>query len=73
MAEHVILLADGMIIGALSAWIAVLPALSGKTGDVPLADLGAQFLLILAMGGLFIWLGCQLALRGNLHSTLRNE
>lgn len=73
LAEHLILLLDGLIVGILAAGMAVTPALLSPGTQVPLRSLGWTFLGI-GLGGLFwTWLAARMAIRGPLMPALRNE
>ena len=73
VAEHVGLLALGLIGGAVSALVAVLPSVLSAGRSVPAVSL-AVTLLIVALGGvLCTYLAGVLSLRGELLAPLRDE
>lgn len=71
--EHAILLAAGVAAGALTALIAVLPALSAAAGANNVMLLLLALALILASGWLWIKIASAAALAGTLLQALRNE
>jgi ABC-type antimicrobial peptide transport system permease subunit len=71
--EHRLLLLLGLIVGVLSAAIAVLPAVLSPGATVPYALLGAILAGVIVTGLLFTSLATRLALRGPLLAALRNE
>jgi hypothetical protein len=72
-AEHRWLIFAGLLIGILSAIVAVWPSLSEQARGFPARQMG--FLLIgLTVGALFwTWLATRLSLRGERISALRSE
>jgi ABC-type antimicrobial peptide transport system permease subunit len=73
LSEHVTLLIAGLVLGLLSAAIAVWPNVKQSGGALPLGFLGALTLGILAFGIIICWLSAALALRGKLLDSLRKE
>jgi ABC-type antimicrobial peptide transport system permease subunit len=73
LSEHVTLLIAGLVLGLLSAAIAVWPNVKQSGGALPVAFLGALTLGILAFGIIICWLSAALALRGKLLDSLRKE
>lgn len=71
--EHGCLLFVGLILGTLSAVVAVWPALRTGVGDGPLLSLSLTLLLLGAGGVFWIWLAATLTLRRNLIAALRQE
>jgi hypothetical protein len=71
--EHTILLAAGVLAGALTAIVAVLPALSAASGAANFAVLMITLALILASGWLWIKMASSAALSGTALQALRNE
>ena len=73
LSEHVTLLIAGLVLGLLSAAIAVWPNVKQSGGALPIGFLGALTLGILAFGIIICWLSAALALRGKLLDSLRKE
>ena len=71
--EHALLLSLGLIVGTLSALVAVLPALRTPGAEVPFLSLALTLGAVLASGFLWTWGATSLALRGPLLSVLRND
>ena len=71
--EHLALLAVGLVIGLLSAGVAVMPALLSPGAALPLGSLGWTLGAVLLNGVACAWLAVRRALRGNLVDALRNE
>lgn len=72
-AEHRRLIAAAIVIGTLSALLAVWPNLAEKSGGFPLREV-ALLLVGLSLGCLFwTWLATRLALRGSGVAALRSE
>lgn len=71
--EHSLLLGLGLLVGVISALLAVLPALSSPGAEVPYGTLAVTMLAVLVSGVLWTWGATYLALRGPLMSALRNE
>ncbi|HEX8294700.1 MAG TPA: hypothetical protein VF593_00235, partial [Chthoniobacteraceae bacterium] len=72
-AEHRWLIAAALLIGTISALVAVWPNLVQKTGGFPARET-AVLLVALAAGCLFwTWLATRLALRGSGVAALRSE
>jgi type III secretory pathway component EscS len=71
--EHRWLILAGLVIGTVSALVAVWPQLQERTSGFPLREM-ALLLAALAVGALFwAWLATRLALRGSRIEALRNE
>ena len=73
LSEHWGLLALGLLVGTVSAVIAVLPALRSPGADVPYLSLIITLVAVAASGLLWTWLAALAALRGPLLNALRNE
>ncbi len=73
LSEHVTLLIAGLVLGLLSATIAVWPNVKQSGGALPIGFLGALTFGILAFGIIICWLSAALALRGKLLDSLRKE
>jgi len=71
--EHSGLLAAGLIIGIITAIIAVSPILRTPEAKVPYIELLFTAVIIAASGFLWIWTAASAALKGNLLEALRNE
>lgn len=71
--EHVLLLGLGLAVGAVTAVIAVLPALRGARSDIPYGSLGWTLVGVLVSGCLWTWLAAAAALRGSILKALRSE
>lgn len=72
-AEHRWLIAAALLIGSLSALVAVWPNLAGKSAGFPVREI-VLLLAGLALGCLFwTWLATRLALRGSGVAALRSE
>ena len=73
MLEHAGLLAAGLIIGVVSAIIAVWPALISAGAGVPYVSLGMTVGAIVVSGVVWIWAAGRFAMRGDLIDSLRLE
>ena len=73
LSEHVALLIGGLILGLVSAAIAVWPNVKQSGGALPISFLLWLNLGILAFGIAVCWLAAVLALRGKLLEALRKE
>jgi ABC-type antimicrobial peptide transport system permease subunit len=73
LTEHAGLLWLGLLIGIVSAAIAVLPALLSPRAELPVLTLTATLVGVLLSGMLWTWLATRFALRGKLLAALRNE
>ena len=72
-AEHRWLIATALIIGIVSALVAVWPGLAAKSGSFPIREL-ALLIVALAFGCVFwTWAATRLALRGSAIAALRAE
>ena len=71
--EYLGLLISGLLIGTVSASLAVLPAVLSPTTDVPYALLGATLSSVLLLAGLWTWIATNLSLRGNLLEGFRGD
>jgi ABC-type lipoprotein release transport system permease subunit len=73
LSEHWLLIVLGLVVGVVTAVLAVLPAWRAPGTEVPAGGL-ALIVLGLAVGGLlWSWLAARVALRGSLLGGLRNE
>ena len=73
MGEHVSLLTAGLVIGLLSAALAVWPALSQGSGDLPVAFLSILLVSIWIFGFVVCRLAVGSALSGHLLDAIRRE
>jgi hypothetical protein len=73
MGEHIALLFAGLLIGLVSAALAVWPALSQASGDLPVTLLITLLALIWGFGYAVCRIAVGLALRSNLLEALRRE
>lgn len=73
LAEHGLLLVLGLIGGAFSGIIAVLPSLQQRATDIPVITIGVTLLALLLSGLFFTWLATRLALRGTPIRSLQQE
>ena len=73
LVEHGGLLLAGLFIGALSAILAILPAMLSPGNEVPVQSLALLLAGIWVAGGLWTWLATIFAARGDLLSSLREE
>jgi len=73
LSEHVALLAAGLVLGLVSAAIAVWPNVQQSGGALPVAFLLWLNVGILAFGFLVCWLAARLALGGKLLDAVRRE
>ncbi len=73
VAEHGALLALGLLVGILAAFIAVLPTWLSPGAEFPVRSLLLTLGGVLASGLIWTWAATQLALRGRLLDALRNE
>jgi len=71
--EHWGLMLAGLMCGAISAVVAVIPALQSPGGQVPYPVLLAVVVGIALSGAVWVWLAGTLALRGRLLDALRQE
>lgn len=71
--EHVMLLALGLLVGVVSAIVAVLPALRTPGVDTPYLSLTLTLLAVLVCGFIWTWAATSIAIRGPLLNALRNE
>lgn len=71
--EHGMLLVMGVVIGVVSAAVAVLPRLLEPGQTVPLGVVGLTVLGVFVSGWLWIWIATKVAMRGELMRALRNE
>ena len=70
--EHAALLLAGLVIGTVSAVLAVLPSLN-SISQCPFSSLGLTLMVVLMSGLLSTWLASRLALRGRLVDSLRSD
>ena len=73
LGEYLGLLIGGLLIGTVSAGLAVLPTVLSPTTDVPYALLGATIASVLLLAGLWTWIATNLSLRGNLLEGFRGD
>ncbi len=73
LAEHAALLGLGLIIGVVSALVAILPSLLSPRGELPVMSLSLTLGGVLLFGLISTWLATRVAVRGNLLEGLRNE
>ncbi len=73
LAEHALLLAVGLVLGVVSALVAVAPALSGAAGRIPVTSMVLLLAGVLVGGLLWVVLATRAAVRGSLLAALRNE
>ncbi len=71
--EHWGLMLAGLACGAISALVAVVPALQSPAGQVPYVPLLGMVTAIAMSGAVWVWLAGMLALRGPLLAALRHE
>lgn len=71
--EHSLLLVLGLIVGLVSALLAVLPSLLSPGAEVPYASLAVTLLAIFVSGFLWTWAATAVALRSPVMAALRNE
>ena len=73
LGEYLGLLIGGLLIGTVSAGLAVLPTVLSPTTDVPYSLLGATLGSVLLLAGLWTWIATNLSLRGNLLEGFRGD
>ncbi len=73
LAEHAALLGLGLVIGIVSALVAVLPSLLSPRGELPAQSLALTLGGVWLFGLISTWLATRAAVRGNLLEGLRNE
>jgi putative ABC transport system permease protein len=73
VAEHMVILVTGMLVGLLGALIALLMKDSQSILRLPWLQVGSILLLILMSGFLWIWIPAKKAVRANLVEALKNE
>jgi ABC-type antimicrobial peptide transport system permease subunit len=73
LTEHAALLFGGLVIGIISAAIAILPTLLSRGGELPVTSLALTLGGVLLFGLVSTWLATRIAVRGNLLEGLRNE
>jgi putative ABC transport system permease protein len=73
LGEYLGLLIGGLLIGTVSAGLAVLPTVLSPTTDVPYTLLGATLGSVLLLAGLWTWIATSLSLRGNLLEGFRGD
>ena len=73
LSEHAALLILGLLIGVVSAVIAVVPALMSPGADIPYKSLGLTLMAVFASGLIWTWLAARTAVRGDLLKALRND
>jgi ABC-type antimicrobial peptide transport system permease subunit len=70
--EHALLLTLGLLVGVVSALVAVVPALRSQA-DVPIVSLMLTLIAVFVSGFVWTWGATALALRGSLMAALRSE
>lgn len=73
LSEHMMLLVIGILVGVLSALIAVLPSLLTPGTKIPYSTIIVTLIAVIASGVLWTWLAARLAMKGELLPALRNE
>ena len=73
LAEHAVLLGLGLLIGIMSALVAILPSLFSPRAELPVQSLSLTLGGVLVFGLISTWLATRTAVRGNLLEGLRNE
>ncbi len=73
LAEHAALLCLGLVIGIVSALVAILPSVLSPRAEVPVQSLAFTLGGVLLFGMTSTWLAVRSAVRGNLLEGLRNE
>ncbi len=73
LGEHVVLLIAGIVLGVLSAILAVWPSLNQGGTALPVPFLAALITTILLFGILTCWLAVSTAVRGRLIEAIRRE
>jgi putative ABC transport system permease protein len=73
LAEHAALLCLGLVIGIVSALVAILPSLLSPRAELPVQSLALTLGGVLLFGMIATWLATRAAVRGNLLEGLRNE
>jgi hypothetical protein len=73
LSEHAGLLAAGLLIGVVTAAVAVLPTAASSGTAPPYASLGLTLAAVALVGFICTWLAARYALRGSLLAALRNE
>jgi ABC-type antimicrobial peptide transport system permease subunit len=73
LTEHIWLLGLGLVVGAISAAVAVLPTILSPGMRLPSGSLAVTLVAVVANGLVWAWLATRRALRGNLLESLRNE
>lgn len=71
--EHCPLLVAGVAVGALSAAVAVLPAVLSPGGEVPFLSMAFWVAAVCGGGVLWTYIAARISLKGELLSALRNE
>lgn len=73
LCEHAVLLVGGLAVGVVSALVAVLPSVAALGVEVPYPALCLILGGIVVNGALWTWLAAEVALRGNLLDSLRDD
>jgi putative ABC transport system permease protein len=71
--EHLGLLCSGLLIGTISAWIAVVPSLQSPGADIPYTSLAWTLLAIFGTGFIWTLIATQSALKGKFLDLLRDQ
>jgi putative ABC transport system permease protein len=73
LVEHLGLLVYGLLIGAVSAWVAVIPSLQSPGIEIPYQSLAITLITIFMTGFAWTWLASRSALKGTFLDALRNQ
>ncbi|WP_176159267.1 ABC transporter permease [Prosthecobacter debontii] len=73
LGEHVVLLIAGVILGVLSALLAVWPSLQQGGSSLPIGFLGSLIVGIVLFGVVICWIAVSSAVRGRLIDAIRRE
>ncbi len=73
LGEHAVLLVMGVVLGVLTAALAVIPQLIGSGGGLPVLFLGQLIGAVLAFGLIVCVIAVTTAVRGNLTEAIRRE
>ena len=71
--EHWLLLGAGLLTGAVSAGVAVVPAVLSPGTSIPWATIALVVFGVAASGAVWVWIATRLAIRGDLLAALRKE
>jgi putative ABC transport system permease protein len=73
LAEHLLILMGGILIGVLSALSGILPSLISPAYKAPVVFIAGIILVILVNGFVWIWFPAMVVMKKNLLAGLRNE